>query len=254
MRFLYPINFQGGHFGIAESDKFNSAFSLLKESLPCKGQTVYSADNLITWGRNYSFLRQSNFVEIVNSDNHSHTEKSIIWRTCILLFFAEFSSHAPGDFLEVGCHTGYTAEIISERINLAEKGKKYFLYDLFSKISLPENRVMKGHNNPNMYAEVLARFLDKDYVKIIKGSVPESFRQGFPDQIAFCHIDLNNAVAEAASLREILPRLASGGSIVFDDYGWIGYSDQKLALDPIIDEFGLKILELPTGQGVLLKP
>ena len=41
--------------------------------------------------------------------------------------------------------------------------------------------------------------------------------------------------------------------IIFDDYGWWGYSAQKKVLDPIAKEFGETILELPTGQGLLIK-
>jgi hypothetical protein len=51
----------------------------------------------------------------------------------------------------------------------------------------------------------------------------------------------------------VLPRLQKGDVITFDDYGWWNYSAQKIALDPIAREFGQQILELPTGQGVLIK-
>jgi hypothetical protein len=116
-----------------------------------------------------------------------------------------------------------------------------------------EHTRMQGHNNETMYRDVKARFADYPYVKIIKGSVPQSFSEGFPEQIAFAHIDMNHPAAEAGALERVLPKLSSGGVIVFDDYGWWAYSAQKIALDPIAKSNGCKILELPTGQALLMK-
>jgi len=84
--------------------------------------------------------------------------------------------------------------------------------------------------------------------------VPSSFSQGFPKKIAFAHIDMNHPDPESAALESVLPILSNGGVIIFDDYGWHGYRRQKLALDPIAERMGHKILELPTGQGLLFKP
>ena len=112
---------------------------------------------------------------------------------------------------------------------------------------------MPGHDNPKMYEDVVKRFSSQQYVSVIKGSVPESFEQGFPSKIAFAHIDMNHPIPEEAALKKVLPNLSDGGCIIFDDYGWWGYSAQKRALDPIVQSNGYKILELPTGQGLLLK-
>jgi len=65
---------------------------------------------------------------------------------------------------------------------------------------------------------------------------------------------MNNAEPEMASLSAVLPRLQSGGVVLLDDYGCWGYSAQKIGLDPIAENHGLEILELPTGQGLILKP
>ena len=60
--------------------------------------------------------------------------------------------------------------------------------------------------------------------------VPDPFKGTLPDKICFCHIDMNNAEPEMASLSVVLPRLQSGGVVLLDDYGWWGYSRQKLVL------------------------
>lgn len=51
----------------------------------------------------------------------------------------------------------------------------------------------------------------------------------------------------------VLPKLSPGGVVIFDDYGWWAYSAQKIALDPIIKRNNCDVLELPTGQALLMK-
>ena len=64
---------------------------------------------------------------------------------------------------------------------------------------------------------------------------------------------MNHLAPETGALKEVLPRLQKGGVVVFDDYGWWGYSAQKIDLDPIAAAHELEILKLQTGQGILLK-
>ncbi len=244
----------GHNFNIADNDKFQLAIQLLKESLFDKGATIFCADNLITWNRNLSFLRESFFVEILNDKKTDAIDKSIIWRTYILLYFAELASHAKGDFLELGCHTGYSASEIVKKIEFQKLGKQYYLYDLFEWKEGDEHSLLTGHQNPRMHEDTVQRFIEYPFVHVIKGSVPESLAQNFPDKVAFAHIDMNHPAPEAGALEKVLPKLTNGGVIVFDDYGWWGYSAQKMALDPIAAKHNLKILELPTGQALLLKP
>ena len=71
--------------------------------------------------------------------------------------------------------------------------------------------------------------------------------------MAFAHIDMNHPDPEVASLEKVLPRLSKGGVIIFDDYGWWGYSAQKKALDEVATRNEQNILEIPTGQGILIK-
>ncbi len=162
----------------------------------------------------------------------------------MLLYFAKFADQTKGDFIELGFHTGYTAHQIVKKLDLAALGKKYYLYDLFEWKEGDQHTLLDGHKNPNMYEDVLYLFSDYPFVEIIKGSIPESFSQAFPDHISFCHIDMNHPAPETGALKEVLPRLQRGGVVVFDDYGWWGYSAQKIGLDPIAVAHGLDILDL----------
>lgn len=67
------------------------------------------------------------------------------------------------------------------------------------------------------------------------------------------HIDMNSAAPEIGALELLFDRVAPGGIVIFDDYGWLLHAKQKEAEDRFMAERGHKILELPTGQGLLIK-
>lgn len=250
---LEPLNFFGSVFNIKDGAKFQQALALLSESLFDGGRTLYVADNIITWNRNLSFMRDPFFLDMMKNEEASLTDRSLAWRRYILHYFADFCRGLDGDFMEVGCYEGTSAEVLIKRLDFGKLDKAYYIYDLFEWAEGDGHTHLPAHDTGVMYETVMKRFAPYPFVKLIKGFVPDSFDQGFPDKIAFAHIDMNNHIPEAAALERILPRLAQGGAIVFDDYGWWGYSRQKAALDPIAERHGQSILELPTGQAVLLK-
>ena len=48
--------------------------------------------------------------------------------------------------------------------------------------------------------------------------------------------------------------MASGAAIVLDDYGWRPFRRQKEVADAFFASRGLEVLELPTGQGLVVTP
>jgi predicted O-methyltransferase YrrM len=107
---------------------------------------------------------------------------------------------------------------------------------------------------------VIADYLDFDRVPkrfylydTFDGIVPDSFSQAVPEKIAFLHLDLNSSKGEIAALEVLFDRVSPGGLVVFDDYGWSGYQAQQVAEDAFMRQRGHRILELPTGQGLLIK-
>jgi hypothetical protein len=61
-------------------------------------------------------------------------------------------------------------------------------------------------------------------------------------------------VAEVAALEMLFDRVSPGGVIVFDDYGWSdAYAAQLQRETEFMQKRGHHILELPTGQGLVIK-
>jgi len=54
-------------------------------------------------------------------------------------------------------------------------------------------------------------------------------------------------------LHVLLDRVAPGGIVIFDDYGWKHFQNHKEATDRYMAERGQVIMELPTGQGLMIK-
>ena len=73
-----------------------------------------------------------------------------------------------------------------------------------------------------------------------------------PDEIAWCQIDLNDAEAEGAVFPVVYERLLPGSVVVFDDYGFRRYRESALTHQRFL-KHKEQVLELPTGQGILIK-
>jgi hypothetical protein len=65
---------------------------------------------------------------------------------------------------------------------------------------------------------------------------------------------MNNYLPEVAAFNYFWERLVPGAFVLFDDYAYKGYEPQKVALDAAAAAKDLKIVSLPTGQGLLIKP
>lgn len=65
---------------------------------------------------------------------------------------------------------------------------------------------------------------------------------------------MNCAAPERAAAEYFWERLAPGGVILSDDYGFAGFESQRQALDEFAAARGVQVMALPTGQGLIIKP
>jgi hypothetical protein len=151
-------------------------------------------------------------------------------------------------------------------VDLPRTGKSFYLYDTFDGFSpkyssdadFPDAPQLydlsdRSYKIPQLYEFVRNRFATKAYVKVIKGVVPDILHALSPTRIAFLHIDMNSPNAETGALDVLFDRISSGGFVIFDDYGWTVFRKQKHAADQFMAAHGYDILELPTGQGLMIK-
>lgn len=236
------------HWWVKEEPKFWESLNSLLGSLRSK-RGIYSSDSLIVWGRNLGFLDDAAFLKAWDENAKAPHERGILWRTAVLVWAARQALRRDGGFIECGCYAGTSMKIVMETVDLASRD--VFLYDLFDHSETMVHHAMPDHG-PDLYERVKARFSDRPNVSVIQGYVPQSFELGVPDKICFAHIDMNNAPAEIAALEALAPRLVPGAVIVLDDFGQLPYEPQHVEERAWFANRGVPILELPTGQGVVI--
>jgi len=90
--------------------------------------------------------------------------------------------------------------------------------------------------------------------RLVRGILPESLANTQIERIAYLSMDLNNAVAEIATVECLWPKLSPGAIVVLDDYAFSGYEAQYRAWNDFAQSKGQMVLTVPTGQGLLIKP
>ena len=104
------------------------------------------------------------------------------------------------------------------------------------------------------YEKVLQRFKPFPNVKIIKGRVPEIFREiKMPNKISFLHIDMNSSIAEIGALEVLFKKMVRGSICLLDDYGSDNSMVQMKAELDWFTKKGYFVCELPTMQGLVIK-
>lgn len=234
--------------------------------------SVFWGNLLLTINKSAGFLEDQTFARCLKTIEGSHSydayqaPDSIAWRLHALVWAAQNAEKLEGDFVECGVFKGDFAWVITEMLGWKKIQKTFFLYDSFAgfspSVSSPEdfpdapNFFKEAHeiySDPSLYPGVQARFAHLPNVKVIKGFLPEVLQGTAPGSIAFLHIDLNSPGAEAAALESLFEHVVAGGYIVFDDYGWFAARKQKDAIDAFFAPRGYSVLELPTGQGLVIK-
>lgn len=235
-----------------DEPKFNEAVDTLSKIF---GFT-FAGDMLITFNRNMGFFEDARFMEAFNGNVRFPVEKTLIWRLHVLCWNALNSLRVEGDFVECGVFQGFCSAVATRYLDFGSVDKQWYLYDTFS--GIPPDQLNPGHRNspdfeqPGLYEGVVQRFAGYRNVHVVRGRVPDVLHERAPEKVAFMHIDMNSAAAELAALEFFWERLSPGAAIVLDDYGWRGYRAQKLAEDPFFAARGRQVLELPTGQGLVL--
>ena len=237
-------------------------------------RSVFWGDRMLTIDKSAGFMNEPAFRTAFAKIHGSHqydqyrSESTIAWRMHTLIWAARQALSLPeGDFLECGVFKGDMAWMVADVTNFVASGREFHLYDSFEgfdpAITTDEdfpsmtglmdfaNRIYSAEG---LWEGVQARFAPLPNFHVHKGFLPGTLeRDGFPDKIAYLHIDLNVARAEIECLDRLFDCVVPGGMIVFDYYGWKVYHRQKDAEDAFFAKRGYWIMELPTGQGLAVK-
>jgi O-methyltransferase len=234
----------------------------------------YHGDQLAVWHKNVDFLKDPRFISAYDrgmaSGHHigrnaelPGNDLHIEWRVHVLTWAAEHALKLAGDFVECGVNTGIYSLAICEFLDFNRTGRSFYLFDTFNGLPLeqisPEElalgRVAENEEHYSECYEIAKRnFAPFPSAKLIRGKVPDTLRSVDIPRVCYLSIDMNIAAPEIAALEYFWDRLSPGAPVILDDYGWSVFKPQKEAMDRFAAEKEVAILNLPTGQGLILKP
>jgi len=234
------------------------------------GEPTYDADHLRVWNKNVDFLADPRFCAAyragiesdhrLSRDDPDLVDIHIEWRIHVCCWAASHASRLQGDFVECGTNTGIMSLAICHYIDFNKTGKNFYLFDTYAGIppeqigpdeahAIEQNRVYR-----DCYETAKRNFSPFQRAVLVRGKVPDTLGSQPIEQVCYLMLDMNIVTPEREALSHFWDRLVPGGIVLFDDYGWLGYETQKQAHDEFAARHGVKILNLPTGQGMLLKP
>jgi len=263
-----------GLYGTAADDPDPLLTRLVNDTAETLMHTHVSAswgDRLLTLDKSADFKQEPAFAQAFAAISGSHQydqydgPDGIAWRLNTLIWAGRCACRIGGDFVECGTFKGDMAWVVLQTIGSA-RIPRFWLFDSFEGFSpdysSPEDFAESPgfldfangfYRQAGLYKYVCDRFAPFANVTVVKGFLPKALDAAMPERIGFLHIDLNSPRAEIAVLDRLFDRVLPGGAVVFDDYGWKMFHKQKKAEDDFMHRRGYEILEMPTGQGLVLK-
>ena len=243
-----------------------SLYALVRSAAPA----AYAQDGMISV-HSHSFIQDPLFIKayargvqaIGGVDTYQWH-----WRIHIGLWAATVGAALEGDFVECGVNRGFLSSAIMEYLNWNSLQRDFYLLDTFAGLDeryLSDSERAGGalrKNAQNLRSgfyvtgadEVRTNFAEWPRARIVVGAVPDTLTEVRTTRIAYLHLDMNSAPPEVAALSHFWSRLVAGAPVLLDDYAYLGYTPQKLAMDAFAHEHGVAVCSLPTGQGLIIKP
>jgi O-methyltransferase len=222
---------------------------------------AYFQDGLLTV-HNSDFRQDPKFHDAysLGKATGSWGRQDVEWRAYICCWAAWSVREKDGDFVECGVNRGGLSRTVMHYVDFERLGKRFWLLDTYE--GLPAHLISEDERRlgilPGGYSacfdQVVETFRGVPGVAIVKGIVPDTLERVTSEKVCYLSLDMNNAAPEIAAAEHFWDHLVSGGVIVLDDYGWAKQINQKRAFDHFAHERGVKVLALPTGQGLILKP
>jgi O-methyltransferase len=175
----------------------------------------------------------------------------VLWRTL------QQALHLEGDLLECGVFRGGTALLEATTVRDQVGERPLHLVDSF--VGMPDttegvDRFREGDFSSTSFDDVRQALSPFPFARVHRGFIPEVLDELGIERLAWAYIDVDIYAAVRDSLEFIYPRLAAGGVIVLDDYGFPSSPGVRRAMDEFFADDRPEVpLCLPTGQGLVVK-
>jgi O-methyltransferase len=181
----------------------------------------------------------------------------------------------PGAIVECGVWRGGSMQAAARTLlSAGDTERELYLFDTFEGMPPPTDRDKR--RDGEAAADLMARqekdrpiwavaTLDdvqegfshvpypEERVHYVQGLVEETIPVGAPEEIAILRLDTDWYESTKHELEHLYPRLARGGVLLIDDYGW--WQGSREAVDEFLEKTGARLLLLRMDEGrVAVKP
>jgi len=227
-------------------------------------QPILNADNMLLAMRSTNFMSDPDFNDAIQQqcrdDDGEVINNNIVkfWRIHVFTWCCTQALRLSGDFVECGVHMGLYSLTMMQALEFASLNREMYLYDTFEGLSAEQSTIreiiqVEGvYDIPQWEEEVRRSFEPYPNARVIRGRVPDVLQETAPERVAFLHLDMNSAEAERTAFDFFRPLLVPGALILMDDFGRSENMEIGLAHDKAFAGLGRRILELPTGQGLVI--
>jgi hypothetical protein len=194
----------------------------------------------------------------------------------LILAIRYVSKHRiPGAVVECGVWRGGSMQAAARTlITAGDTERDLYLFDTFEGMPPPTERDRRrdGETAADLMSrqskdrpiwaiasldDVREGFEDVPYpdsrIHYVQGRVEDTIPAEAPDQIAVLRLDTDWYTSTRHELEHLYPRLASGGVLLIDDYGW--WQGSREAVDEFLEKTGARLLLLRMDEGrVAIKP
>jgi O-methyltransferase len=188
--------------------------------------------------------------------------RRILDRRFQLIELAKAVRGLPGSTAECGVFRGVASALICQTLaGSYAAGEEHLGFDSFDGVAEPTE--IDRRSNGRLHwrrgqmqaslaetSQFLAPFAD---CRLIQGWIPECFRGCEDRRFRLVHVDVDLHAATRDSLAFFYPRMAPGGIIVLDDHGFVDCPGARRAACEFFADKPEPIIEMPTGQGLVIK-
>lgn len=232
----------------------------------------YAVPGLHVWHHTIDFVEDATFMDAYRFGMNGAVEfleragaagVRHEWPVLVSCWAAWHGKHLPGDFVECGTNTGIMSMAVCRYIDFNSLDKDFYLFDTYC--GIPDDQMSDTENSlgrkslsqkvyRECYEETKSNFAPYPRAHLVRGRVPETLPTVEISRVCYLSIDMNIVYPEIAALEYFWDKLSPGAPVILDDYGKAKFVEQKRAMDAFSSSRGVKILHIPTGQGLLLKP
>lgn len=176
-------------------------------------------------------------------------------RKYLLRSLCALASDVEGDVAECGSYRGASAYILAKQLLTA--GRTLHIFDSFEGLSEPCTLDGTGWHAGALAAseEECRRVLEEfePNVRFYRGWIPSRFQEVSDRSFAFVHVDVDLYEPTRSSIEFFYPRMRPGALLVLDDYGSRLCPGARAAADEFFASRPEAVVDVPTGQGLVIK-